>query len=205
MTIDSFDEVVIMVPGPPIPKARARTVPIADADAKPAKKGGRSKRWSAIPNASRGGEMHVDDFRRLMAVKDSPDTHMRSYTPKKTEQYENYIGLVARGCMVGREIVTGPVHVRITAGLPIPKSWPAGKREAARTNRIAPVFKPDGDNVAKVACDALSGIVYRDDAQAVIKEVIKRYADDPYLEICIKPVVQLHPDRWKQVNAEERA
>ena len=40
-----------------------------------------------------------------------------------------------------------------------------------------PTKKPDADNIAKVVCDALNGLAYKDDAQVIDLTVHKRFGD----------------------------
>ena len=47
-----------------------------------------------------------------------------------------------------------------------------------RSGIIRPTKKPDFDNIAKIICDALNGIAYKDDASIVSAIVEKYYADD---------------------------
>jgi len=46
-----------------------------------------------------------------------------------------------------------------------------------------PKKKPDCDNIAKIICDALNGIVYHDDSQVVDLEIRKYYSDEPKVKI----------------------
>jgi Holliday junction resolvase RusA-like endonuclease len=51
--------------------------------------------------------------------------------------------------------------------------------------------KPDGDNVAKLVLDAMNKLVWRDDSQVVLLEVLKMIAagdEQPHLEITITEV-----------------
>ena len=69
----------------------------------------------------------------------------------------------------------GPVHLRIQFFLPCPKSAP--KRKTPR-----PTKRPDLDKLTRVIADALTGVLYHDDAQITRLEVTKGYAgreEDP--------------------------
>lgn len=51
---------------------------------------------------------------------------------------------------------------------------------------IMPTKKPDCDNVAKMICDALNGLAYKDDAQIVNLNVLKAYTSDvPFVAVTI--------------------
>jgi Holliday junction resolvase RusA-like endonuclease len=72
----------------------------------------------------------------------------------------------------GRE----PVRVTVTFRLPRPKGH-FGARGLLPSAPTFPAAKPDLDKLARAVLDALTGIVWRDDAQVVELDVAKRYAD----------------------------
>lgn len=96
------------------------------------------------------------------------------YTPDSTVAYEEAVAWKAKEAMAGKDLFEGPVCVRIWARFSKPKSWSKKKRAAT----VYHTSKPDADNIAKIICDGMNGVVYRDDAQAVEVTVYKRYADD---------------------------
>jgi Holliday junction resolvase RusA-like endonuclease len=101
----------------------------------------------------------------------------RAYTPEKTASYESLVKLAAARAMQSKEPLSRPARVTIVATFAPPASWSEKKRRAAieATNGIHPAKKPDADNIAKIICDAMNGIVYRDDAQITTLRVEKRY------------------------------
>ncbi len=48
---------------------------------------------------------------------------------------------------------------------------------------IHPGKTPDWDNIGKIICDALNGIAYRDDSHIVDGRTIKKYSDQPRVEV----------------------
>ena len=42
---------------------------------------------------------------------------------------------------------------------------------------LQPTLKPDTDNIAKIICDGLNGIAYKDDKQIVSLTVLKVWTD----------------------------
>ena len=42
---------------------------------------------------------------------------------------------------------------------------------------LQPTLKPDADNIAKIICDGLNGIAYKDDKQIVSLTVLKVWTD----------------------------
>ena len=85
--------------------------------------------------------------------------------------------------MRGRSPLNEALAVRIFAMIPIPKSWPAKKRDAALVGLIYPDGRPDWDNYGKIASDALNKVVWEDDGQIVKSLVVKEYAENPGLII----------------------
>lgn len=109
----------------------------------------------------------------------------RAYTPAKTKAYEQAIGWAARAVHKG-EPIAGPVHVRVIANCPVPKSWPKAKRLDALLGNIPHLVKPDIDNVTKAVLDALNGIMWRDDSQVALDGAMKRYSAEPELVVIIR-------------------
>lgn len=84
----------------------------------------------------------------------------RTYTTKKTRQFEKQIRdawEVKHGTLWSE--FEGPVAMQIETSRPLCKSNP--KYWAGRQD----LKKPDFDNIAKIVCDALNGLAYKDDAQ----------------------------------------
>ncbi len=109
----------------------------------------------------------------------------RTYTPKKTSDYE---GMIADKAMVAMGPVTPletPVAVYIYINHAIPASY-SKKRKEACLNRFERPKKPDLDNVAKAYLDAMNGIVYKDDVQVVSLHVTKRYDTIASVHVCVR-------------------
>jgi Holliday junction resolvase RusA-like endonuclease len=70
-----------------------------------------------------------------------------------------------------------PVAVAITFALPRPKGH-FGKKGLLPSAPRSPAVMPDLDKLVRAVLDALTGIVWRDDAQVVAIEAYKRYSDD---------------------------
>ncbi len=91
-----------------------------------------------------------------------------AYTPKQTADYEKQIRqayITAGGEMISD---TAPILICITACF-----------KKAKSNKMTePTLKPDSDNIAKIVCDALNGIAYKDDKQIISLTVDKVWADD---------------------------
>jgi len=48
--------------------------------------------------------------------------------------------------------------------------------------------KPDLDNLEKMICDALEGIIFKNDSQIVRKKSEKLYCDAPHIEVMVKKI-----------------
>jgi Holliday junction resolvase RusA-like endonuclease len=68
-------------------------------------------------------------------------------------------------------LFSGPVTLRVTFALPRPKSLP---RRITHHTKM-----PDLDKLVRCVNDALTGVLYRDDAQVETLEARKVYAQDP--------------------------
>lgn len=108
--------------------------------------------------------------------------HAHIYTDAKTRSEEAVIRDMAQQVMDHRPPYDGPVLLTMTAFRPIPAAFSAKKRIQAETGELVPTTKPDADNYLKV-CDALNGIVWRDDSQVVTAIIHKRYSERPRLQI----------------------
>lgn len=109
----------------------------------------------------------------------------RAYTPEKTVAYESLVALAAHDAMDGEKLIEGPVGIVLTAVFQIPASWSQKRKKEAMESRVWHTSRPDGDNIIKV-CDALNGIVWRDDAQIGRCSFAKYYGDTPGLHIFVE-------------------
>lgn len=107
------------------------------------------------------------------------------YTPPKSREYEEYVQYHAKKSMSAALPIEGACSVYIRIFIPAPLSWSDKKKKSAYEGKIMPTKKPDCDNYLKSVCDALNKVVYKDDAQIVDMVAIKRYSDDPRLEITV--------------------
>ena len=109
----------------------------------------------------------------------------RTYTPKKTSDYESKISSAALSAMCPQLPLETPVAVYIYINHAIPVSY-SKKRKEACLNRLERPKKPDLDNVAKAYLDAMNGIVYKDDVQVVSLHVTKRYDTIASVHVCVR-------------------
>lgn len=130
--------------------------------------------------------IHFDVFENPVA-KGRPRVTKRgiAYTPKRTAQAEaRFRNAIEK--WIPLEPLSGPLWVFIDFHLPVPKSWPKWKKEAARMGMVVPV-KPDIDNLAKLPLDALTrSRFWHDDSQITELRCQKQYApNEPYTSVSI--------------------
>lgn len=118
---------------------------------------------------------------------------VQAYTPEKTASYENLVKLHAAQAMQGAAPMVGPLALDLMLFVAIPKATTKRDRARISVGAFHPTKKPDLDNVLKAITDAMSGIVYEDDAQIVRITTAKVYSDTPRAEV------------WVMARAEEMA
>ena len=110
-----------------------------------------------------------------------------TYTPEKTAEYEALVrSEYARQTQNFRFPDGVPVKVQICAHYPIPASTSRKNTERMLTGEIAPIKKPDWDNIGKIICDSLNGVAYKDDAQITRATVIKLYSETPCVNVFLQ-------------------
>ena len=110
-----------------------------------------------------------------------------TYTPERTASYENLVKFYAALAMKnGKPLYNGPLSVLFDVRVPIPASWSKKNKAAALNQDLRPTTKPDADNIAKLLCDAMNGVVYTDDKLIVELMVRKWYSETPCVEITIE-------------------
>lgn len=80
-------------------------------------------------------------------------------------------------------LIDYPITLEVIAHFPIKKS--AAKKELATLIGAPYPLRPDGDNVLKMMCDILNGIVIKDDSLITSKTIHKKYALIGRVEIII--------------------
>ncbi len=102
-----------------------------------------------------------------------------TYTPDKTVSYEEltrqrYLSATNNF----RFEDDAQLCIQVTAYFPVPASKSKKVKAAMLARQIKPAKKPDCDNIMKIICDALNGFAYKDDAQIVLAQIGKEYAED---------------------------
>lgn len=109
----------------------------------------------------------------------------RAYTPAATVSAENWIKACAVQAYRGAPL-EGPLDLRLTIGVPVPRSWSKRARADALAGRTMPTKKPDASNQLKLIEDALNGIVWVDDCQIVDGGFSKRYVEAPQTVLTVR-------------------
>lgn len=101
--------------------------------------------------------------------------------------YENLVKVsFQQAKTVDYDLFNKPIKMKITAFFAVLKSFSKKKIEQALQGKIFPVTKPDVDNIAKIICDALNDVAYKDDTQIVELTIVKKYAMEPKVEITLE-------------------
>lgn len=101
--------------------------------------------------------------------------------------YENLVRLTFQAHKpTDYDLFDKPVKMRIEAYFPIPASFSKKKADEATEGKILPQKKPDADNIAKIICDALNDVAYKDDTQIIELTVIKQYAKEPSVRVNLR-------------------
>ena len=80
--------------------------------------------------------------------------------------------------------MAGPLVMDIEAYFQTPESW-SGVKQERHEGRYRPK-KPDFDNIEKIYCDAMNGVIFEDDNQIVNCRIRKYYSMNPRTIIRIK-------------------
>jgi Holliday junction resolvase RusA-like endonuclease len=86
-------------------------------------------------------------------------------------------------------LLEGPLALELVFYVPRPKGHYGSGRNAHKVRPSAPDFpavKPDVLKLARAVEDALSSIVYRDDAQIVTEFLLKRYGEPARCEVIVR-------------------
>jgi len=111
-----------------------------------------------------------------------------TYTPKKTEQYGDYVLSQAFQYRPKQPLVC-PLCVVLRFFFPIPASMSKKMRAAAEGETCFMDKKPDVDNLIKGVLDPLNNIFWTDDKLVVDVRAEKRYSLRPRVEVTISEAV----------------
>lgn len=111
---------------------------------------------------------------------------VRVYTPKKTKDYEDKIS----SCYQDKTTYKSnkALRVKIFTYREIPKSTTKKLRQQFLEKTFLCTVKPDIDNIIKVVLDALNNVAYYDDIQVCQLAIIREYAENECLKVCIEEI-----------------
>lgn len=111
----------------------------------------------------------------------------RSFTPSKTAEYEDKVTCSYINSPDKFENpMDRPVKISIDACFKLSKNDSKRTMQKKLDGEIRPTKKPDADNIAKIVCDALNGIAYKDDSVITSMTVRKMYSLIPRVEVEIE-------------------
>lgn len=109
--------------------------------------------------------------------------------PEKSKAYKQLIYTKVLGQLTSgkaKQFPKGhPLFAHIISYRHIPTDLKKKDREAAESERLLPVTKPDTDNYIKIALDALNKLLFRDDSAVTTVFAEKRYSRTPRMEITV--------------------
>lgn len=106
-----------------------------------------------------------------------------TYNTAGTIEYEKIIKYHYLGVSIPCPEYIGKVSIYINAYFKPPKS--TSKKKFKELIGTPYLKKPDCDNIAKIICDALNGLAYKDDSQINELQVQKIYAEEERVEVKI--------------------
>ena len=112
--------------------------------------------------------------------------YVSTYNPKQTKEYEKLVKLSAiEQCEdeLNKEY-SGVVKMSIKAYFKPNKS--ISKKQYNLLIGTEQLKKPDSDNIAKIICDSLNGVAYKDDSQVAYLKIEKYYAEEERVEVIIE-------------------
>lgn len=116
---------------------------------------------------------------------------VRKYQPKRNEDWKSYIRVSANEQLPdGWKVMDCPLAIKATFFFSPPKSWAKYRlRELQCGVRFFKTTKPDlTDNLMKGLIDALTGIIWRDDAIICVVQSSKEYAESPRIELSVNAI-----------------
>lgn len=121
------------------------------------------------------GQAQPGGSKRAGVAKSTGRIFIRDDNPK-AHDWKLRVGQVAGELMSGRELFQGPLYLVATFYLPRPKSH-FNKSGVSRSAPKYPITRPDATKLLRPLEDALTGIVWGDDAQVVEQLARKRYGE----------------------------
>lgn len=103
---------------------------------------------------------------------------------KRSRPWKSEVTAAAREAIDGGELLAGPLTLTLDFYVTRPKGH-YGARGVRPSAPTFPTVKPDVLKLARAVEDALTGQVYRDDAQVVVENLTKRYGEPERVEVTL--------------------
>lgn len=116
---------------------------------------------------------------RVIVVDDNP----------KSKTWKQEIAGAAHNALAGRALFDGPLVLEVTFVLKRPKGHYGTGRNASAVKPSAPAYpvtKPDTTKLIRCLEDALTGVLWRDDAQVVTQYAWKQYGEPECCEVTVR-------------------
>lgn len=101
----------------------------------------------------------------------------------------------------------GPIACDFKFYMPVPTSWKKKEKNLVSWKALEHTCKPDCDNLVKFYLDCMNSVVYQDDRQIVIGNILKEYDANPRVEITImgtqKPIMSKVEEILGMFSADE--
>ena len=111
---------------------------------------------------------------------------------KKGKDWRGDVKRFASESFNGSELLTGPLSVSLTFIMPRPKHHHRANGQLKETAPLLHTSKPDVLKMARAVEDALTGVVWKDDAQIATEVLTKRYGEKPGCKVSIQPYEFYH-------------
>lgn len=129
---------------------------------------------------------------RPRVVRNKKTGKIQSFTPQRTSAFHAQVHRVVDQVMFGHPLMDGPLRVDMSFKMPVPKSWPNWKKEAALLGIVRPTGRPDMDNLEKALLDAFNNHLIEDDSLVIERFARKIYAVDAGIEVRVDRLLAGH-------------
>lgn len=148
--------------------------------------------WFTVPGKIVGkGRPRFTTFKVLDKVKNKYVTRVKVYTPQTTVDYEQKIAMYYRKTTTYKS--DKALRAKIFAYREVPKSTTKKLKQWLLDKTFLCTVKPDIDNIIKVVLDALNNVAYYDDIQVCELVIIRQYAENECLKICLEEIGERKP------------
>lgn len=107
----------------------------------------------------------------------------------KAKDWQDRVAKIAGETMAGQNLLLGPVELQVTFYRARPRSHYGTGKNIGRLRDNLPIYpttKPDATKLLRGVEDALTSVVWRDDAQVCVQRTEKRYGEPARIEVTIR-------------------